>query len=321
MRIAVTGAGGFLGLNLVRRLAADGHDVLAIDRAFSQRSAAVIPADVRSIEADILDGGTIESAFRAFRPDALFHGATLTASVARERSSFADVVNVNVVGAARVLGAAHAAGAGRIVVASSSAVYGESVFNVAPTEVDVPSPVTLYGITKLAAEQAALRFGVIHGSDVRVARIAAVFGAYEHRSGARDAMSPLFQLAAKALAGEAADLPEGGARDWIAASRVASVIAALLTASRLEHQIYNVAASRTWEPPLLARALANAFPGWVWSTDDHPNVDYADDLSRRRFALDTRWLRAEFGDEVVGDPDADVAAYVEWLRDNPDWFR
>lgn len=321
MRIALTGAGGFVGLNLVHRLAADGHEVLAIDRAFSPRAAAVVPAAVRRLETDVLDADAMGAALADFRPEALFHGATLTANLAREKQAFSTIVEVNVVGAARVLEAAHAAGVGRVVVASSSAVYGEAVFRAAPAEDDVAAPTTLYGITKLAAEQAALRFASIHGTDVRVARIAAVFGAYEHRSGARDMMSPLFQIAARALAGDAAILPEGGSRDWIAAPQVAAAIAALLATRDLDHRIYNVAASRTWEPALLARALAGRFEGWAWSYGDRPDVDYADDLSRRRFALDTTRLRNAFGDAIVGDPEADVADYVRWLRDNADWFR
>ncbi|MGB3503407.1 MAG: NAD(P)-dependent oxidoreductase [Mesorhizobium sp.] len=320
MRIAVTGAGGFVGLNIVERLTADGHEVLAIDRAFSQRSAAVISPVAKMAQADVLDADAIKAALTDFRPDALFHGATLTANLTREKSSFADIIDVNVVGTARVLEAAHGCGVRRVVVASSSAVYGQALFMAPPAETDPAVPVTLYGITKLAAEQAALRFADINGLDVRVARIAAVFGAYEHRSGARDVMSPLFQLGEKALAGEAAHLPKGGAREWIAAPRVASIVASLLTAPQPAHRIYNVAASRTWAPPLLARALEAGFPGWRWSHEGVPNVDYADDLTRTRSALDTSRLRREFGDAVVGDPDADAADYVRWLRGHGDWF-
>lgn len=42
MRVVVTGAGGFLGLNLVRGLVARGHQVLALDRAFTDRAVAVL---------------------------------------------------------------------------------------------------------------------------------------------------------------------------------------------------------------------------------------------------------------------------------------
>lgn len=320
MRIALTGAGGFVGINLTRRLAADGHEVLAVDRAFSQRSMAALPTGVTTREVDVLDAGTLQEALAAFQPQALFHGATLTADAARETAAFSSILDVNVVGTGRVLEAARAAGAARVVVASSSAVYGEAVFEDAPREDDRPSPTTLYGITKLAAEQAALRFASIHGVDVRVARIAAVFGPYEHRSGARDAMSPLFQLAASALAGEPAVLPQGGARDWIAAPRVADVLASLLTARSLDHAVYNVAAARTWTPDLLAQRLDDAKPGWSWSHGDRPTIDYRDDLTRRRFALDTTRLRSSFGEAAAGDVGVDAEDYVRWVRANPDWF-
>lgn len=323
MRIAVTGAGGFLGLNLVRGLAARGHEVLAIDRSFGDRAAVVLDGAEGAVlrSADVRDRAAIEAALGDFGARALFHGATLTADLGREKTAFSDVLDVNVTGTARVLEAAREAGVARMIVASSSAVYGDAVFDQPPREIDQPRPVTLYGITKLAAEQAARRFASIHGLDVRVMRISAVYGPFEHRSGARDVMSPLFQIAEKAVAGQAVRLPSGGGRDWIAAGRVADAVAALLAATSPAHEVYNVAAQTTWEPAMFAAALSRLV-GLVHETDDATaNIDYRDDLSRRRFALDTSRLGAEFGDAVLGSVEDDAEAHAGWVAQNPHWFR
>lgn len=323
MRVAVTGAGGFLGLNLVRELASRGHEVLALDRVFGTRAAKTIAeaGRAKAAVADILDRQAVEAALTPFRPDALFHGATLTADLNREKAVFSDILEVNVLGTGRVLEAARHAGVGRMIVASSSAVYGEAVFRASPKETDETRPTTLYGITKLAAEQAALRFARIHDLDVRVARIAAAFGPYEHRSGARDVMSPLFQIAEKALAGEEVRLPSGGARDWIGATRVAEVVAELFDRPAPAHAIYNVAAVSTWEPALFCAALAREVSGLRHGFGgERANIDYRDDLARRRSALDTERIRAELGDAILGSPETDSAAYAAWVAQHPDWF-
>ncbi len=326
MRIAVTGAGGFLGLNLVKRLFEDGHEVLAIDRGFNVRAMSMLGRmdRVRVTTADVLNPGAIHDAFVGFKPRALFHGATLTADLAREMNAFSDILDVNIVGTGRVLEAALSAGVTRAVLASSSAVYGEAVFDGrSPREDDFATPTTLYGITKVAAERAALRFSSINELDIRIARITAVFGPFEHRSGARDAMSPLFQIAARALSGEVACLPAGGARDWIGATRVADVVAALILKPDLGHQIYNVAARHTWQPASVAARLADALDnGWRWEIGGaHPNIDYRDALERRRFALDTTRIRAELGEAILGSTDTDIADYARWAIENPAWFQ
>lgn len=322
MRIAVTGAAGFLGLNLVERLAATGHEVLALDRGFSAHVAPVLDRlGVGKAVVDVLDADGLETALRGFGPEGLFHGATLTADLTRERGAFSDILAVNVVGTGNVLQAARHAGASRVVVASSSAVYGEAVFAAPARERDPARPVTLYGITKLAAEQAALRFASIHGCDVRIVRIAAVFGPYEHRSGARDVMSPQHQIAQHALAGREAVLPEGGARDWIGATHVADIVASLIRLPDVPYPVFNVAAADCWLPCLFAQKVAAAFDGFSWRADtSDANVDYRDDLQRTRHALDTTRIRSLLGDDVLGSPASDAEMYARWSRANDEWF-
>jgi NAD dependent epimerase/dehydratase family len=72
MRIAVTGAGGFLGGRLARRLAADGHVVLALDRQMPE-----VPAGGQARGCDITDAASVHDAFAAFAPDAVVHLAAL----------------------------------------------------------------------------------------------------------------------------------------------------------------------------------------------------------------------------------------------------
>ena len=62
-------------------------------------------------------------------------------------------------------------------------------------------PVALYGISKVAAEQAALRIAQLRDIDVRVIRLGPVFGPWELPSRVRDALSPHHQILAMARDG------------------------------------------------------------------------------------------------------------------------
>ncbi|MGA0596623.1 NAD-dependent epimerase/dehydratase family protein [Enterovirga sp. CN4-39] len=326
MKVAVTGAAGFVGLNILDALLGRGHEVLALDLGPLRADAvAELPRqDALTVERlNVLDGEQLEARLRDFGCEALFHGASVTASVETEQSDFGRVLEVNVVGTARVLEACRRAGIRRIVAASSSAVYGGLPFGREPVVEDAPlHPLTVYGISKLAAEQSALRFGELHDLEVVVPRIAAVFGRWEWETRQRDVMSPLFQIARDAVRGREVVLPRGGARDWIDVRRVAHAVALLIEAPRLAHPVYNLAAIRTWSPELLCSELEKKMPGFRWrfGEDRDASIDYRDDVTRERQAVTARRVTDEFGLEVLGTPEADAASFAEWAASHPSWF-
>ena len=116
-KAVVTGAGGFIGSAICRRLAADGIEVrgLDIDPATADR---VSSAGASFVEADVADRQTLAAAFDET------HLVVHTAAHVREWGSMDDFVRVNVAGTANVLDAAAGAGADRVVHLSSVVVYG-----------------------------------------------------------------------------------------------------------------------------------------------------------------------------------------------------
>lgn len=144
--VLVTGATGFIGSHLVRRLARQDLEVVALTHHLTQ-----IPG-VRSIVTDVRDPSGVRAAFDSVRPDVVYHLAGQTSVVASMRDPIDDIT-VNLLGTVHLATAAIASGVRRIVLTSSGgALYGditdEKFSEITPTE-----PRSIYGISKLAAEQ------------------------------------------------------------------------------------------------------------------------------------------------------------------------
>ncbi|HYU37963.1 MAG TPA: NAD-dependent epimerase/dehydratase family protein [Gemmatimonadales bacterium] len=169
----MTGGAGFIGSHLVDRLLADGHSVSVIDD-LSTGSSNNVPPHAQLHRVDIGDWNSLRDVVTAFRPDVVFHAAAQT-DVGRSIREPDYDARVNVLGGLNVLRATHAAGARRVVYASSAAVYGP------PERLPVPEthptrPISDYGSSKLALEHylnayqarglieyAALRFANVYG--------------------------------------------------------------------------------------------------------------------------------------------------------------
>jgi len=158
-RYLVTGCAGFVGSTLVEALLADGCEVFGVD-SFNDyyprdlKEAAIAPAQshpkfiltacdlAESLPEEALDG-----------VDGIFHLAGRPGVRASWGASFRAYVHDNVLGTHRVVEQAASRG-NRLVLASSSSVYGDALAHPTPEET-VPAPVSPYGVTKLAAEQLA----------------------------------------------------------------------------------------------------------------------------------------------------------------------
>jgi nucleoside-diphosphate-sugar epimerase len=120
MRIAVTGATGFVGRALIRAGTEAGHEMIALSRSATAEG---IDVPIRVV-GDITDAAALERAFN--RADAVVHLAARVHVMHHEGDEALERFRaVNVMGTRAVLGAARAAGARRIVVFSTAKVLGE----------------------------------------------------------------------------------------------------------------------------------------------------------------------------------------------------
>ncbi len=146
-RYVVTGAAGFIGSHLTEALLARGDEVRAVDAFTDYYDPALKEENARAFDVERLDLAAEELALD--RVDGVFHLAAQP-GVRPSFDNFDVYLRRNVLATQRVLEASARAGA-RVVLASSSSVYGDAEEYPTPEDA-APRPLSPYGITKLAAE-------------------------------------------------------------------------------------------------------------------------------------------------------------------------
>ena len=208
MRILMTGAAGFIGSQLARRLIERGDEVLGYDdlndyydpQLKRDRLAHVVPADgFRFVEARLEDRDALDRAFAEFRP----HRVVNLAAQAGVRYSLQNpraYVDSNLVGFINVLEACRHGGVEHLVYASSSSVYGANRELPFAVEHSVDHPVSLYAATKKANELMAHTYSHLYALPTTGLRFFTVYGPW-----GRPDMSP-FLFARRIIAGEPIDV-------------------------------------------------------------------------------------------------------------------
>ena len=172
MQAFVTGASGFIGTHLVRRLAAGGWTVRALDLA-----APLSPAPgIDIVRGDIRDPGPWKKALAG--TDVLFH---LAAALGASGLSGQGFLQINARGTEAVLGAAREAGVGKTVHVSSVGVVGAVKPGAIADEDAPPNPRNAYDRSKLEGERIALDLAR-GGAEVVVVRPGWVYGPGDRRT-------------------------------------------------------------------------------------------------------------------------------------------
>ena len=164
MRVLVTGGSGYLGETVVKKLLERGDDVRVFDLVDNEDR----PSSVEFVRGDIRDADAVQRALEGVR---VVHHDVAQVPLAKDRQQF---WSVNVDGTKILCEAALRAGVEKVVLVSSSAIYGVPPRN--PVDLDVaPAPREAYGEAKLAGERAAAELQA-RGLDVSVVRPRTVLG-------------------------------------------------------------------------------------------------------------------------------------------------
>ncbi len=177
MRVAITGAAGFLGSHLVDRFLADGHDVIGLDNFITGRpdNLAHLSTEPRFefIEQDVSEPWRV-----AGRLDGVLHFAS-PASPPDYQAHPIETLKVGSAGTINALDVAEQHGA-RFFLASTSEVYGDPLVHPQVESywgnVSSTGPRSMYDEAKRFAEAATMAYRRSRGVDTRIVRIFNTYG-------------------------------------------------------------------------------------------------------------------------------------------------
>lgn len=306
--ILITGGMGFIGMHVARELAATDDVVLGYNRTVRTPAemTELIGREVPGVRLDTGSPYSVARAIAEYRPDSIVHLAVPALGAFPP----AEETLANITGLVNVLEAAQNGGVPRVSLASSLAVYGGldggpyAETRALPVESASPT-----GAMKKAEETLALHYADRTGLDVRLLRIAVIYG-------------PLYSTLAN-LAGRLTHLavrgtlPDRVAGPWTAAQLpsldlcyvrdCASAIRTVHTAERPAHRIYNIGAGRTVTPADLLDAAAKAVPGAALPEE------VRDAPTAAGTHMDIGRIGEEFGWAPKYSVDDGVRDYAEWL--------
>lgn len=303
MRTLVTGGAGFIGSHAVEAVLASGHEVLVVDNLSSGKRDN-LPASVAFAQVDVTSP-EVERVIADFAPEALLHFA---AQIDVRRAVLDPVfdAHVNILGTARVLGAAARAQTRVVVLASTGgAIYGEQEAYPAD-ESHATRPESPYGLSKLCAELYCGYYARVTAIRAVALRFANVYGPRQDPHGEAGVVAI---FAGKMLRGEVPTVyGDGGqTRDYVYVRDVAHAVK-LAAEHESARGAFNIGTSIETDVNTLARLMAEA-------TGYRGSIAHADARAgeQRRSVID-----ATRATKVLGwQPQHDLASGI---RDTVAWF-
>ena len=209
MKILVTGAAGFIGAHLVRRLLERGDQVVGVDNLNAYYDPALKQARLdwiglipgaherfTFVKADIADRAAMDKVFLKGRYDAIVNLAAQAGVRYSLQNPYA-YIDANVTGFLNILEGVRHHGTGHLVYASTSSVYGTNKELPFAETQRTDTPVSLYAATKKANEVMAHSYAHLFGFPATGLRFFTVYGPW-----GRPDMA-LFKFTKGILAGEA----------------------------------------------------------------------------------------------------------------------
>src|SRR5262252_6087752 len=237
----VTGGAGFIGSGIVRALLARGDRVRVLDNFFSgkRENLAEVAADIELIEGDVRDEQALARALGGV--ELVFHQAAIP-SVPRSLVDPIASHDANATATLKLLRAAKAAGARRVMYAASSSAYGDTP-TLPKIETMRPAPLSPYAVSKLAGEHYCQVFAGAYALETVCLRYFNVFGPRQDPKSEYAAVIPRFITAAQT--GKAVTIYGDGtqSRDFcfIENTVEANLGAASAPADKASGRVFNVA--------------------------------------------------------------------------------
>jgi nucleoside-diphosphate-sugar epimerase len=310
-RILVTGASGFVGANLVRRLLRDGHDTHLLLRPSHQswRLEEII-GDVQVHEADLEHVDGVRRVVDAAKPDWVFHLAAYGAYPSQ--TGLPRMVTTNLIGCVALVDACAEMGVECFVHTGSSSEYGFK--DHAAAEDEVLEPNSHYAITKAAATHYCQWAARVRNINAVTVRLYSIYGPFEEPGrfiptlilcGLRGALPPLAS--------------PNIARDFV---YVDDAVDALLRVAAMPSMprgaIYNICTgvqSTLGDVVAVARRVMGISAEPVWST--MPDRSWDTD----RWVGSPARMEREVGWRSRTALEEGLRQTVRWFEAHPEWLR
>lgn len=324
MTTLVTGGNGWLPSHVVRRLARAGETVVSYDLmepdAYLRDFLGDEIARVIFEPGDVTDRERLREAAFRHGVTSIISAAAITPRVDRERREPERIIAVNIGGVVNALAVARELPEfRRFVQISSVAVFGDQP---GAAELDEESPANatdLYGITKLAGERIALRYGDLFGLDVIAVRPSNVYGPMERVTPGYSGATELREMLRIHFAGEPITVRslDASYRDWVYAEDVAAGIErAWAVPEPLLHRVFLLASGEQQSVGEVLEIFQRHLPGLSYEVVPEAEANYQvkgngpNPLpSNRRAIAELGWRpRTSFADGMRD--------YLAWIQAN-----
>jgi len=301
-RAFVTGAGGFVGANVVRRLLRDGNEVHVLLREPNAWRLEEISKDLHIHLGDLRNAEQLTRTIEAVRPEWIFHLAAYGAY--SWQTELSTMIETNISGTMNLLNACLTIGFAAFVNAGSSSEYGFK--DHAPLETEFLEPNSNYAVTKASATLFCRSVAQARHARVRTLRLYSGFGPYE------EPRRLIPSLIVQGLKGALPKLASPHvARDYVYIDDVVEAFLAAATQTTEETaNVYNLGTAKQTslrEVVDVARQVMKIAANPVWSS--MPNRQWDTD---RWVAENTRIQK-----ELQWQP---RVSFEEGLRKTIDWF-
>jgi UDP-glucose 4-epimerase len=320
MSILVTGGAGFIGGHLAESFARDGHDVVVLDNfdpyydtrikehnvEVAREAAEASDGSYELVDGDVRDADLV--ADLVADADYVYHQAAQAGVRADISPRKYDTVNVD--GTLNVLDAARDHGLERLVFASSSSVYGKPRY--LPYDEDhLTTPVSPYGASKLASERYAMVYAERYGVPAVALRYFTVYG---------PRMRPNMAISnfVSRCTNDESPVIYGDGQQTRDMTYVADVLAAnrtLLDTDAADGEVLNIGSTDNIAIETLAEVIRDQIA---------PDLDLAYtegyDVDADHTHASVEKAAELIGYEATHDIREGVGEFIEWYRDNRDWY-
>jgi len=315
MNFLVTGGAGFIGSHVCEQLLRDGHSVWTFDDLNSFYASDLKRRNLRDIQSlakpfefiqgDLIDRAALNELFASVKFDQIIHLAA-RAGVRPSLEEPALYQRVNVEGTVNILEAARLNRIKKIIIASSSSVYG--INSKIPFAEDDPifSAISPYAASKLACEALGHVYHHVYGLDIVMLRFFTVYGPRQRPDLAIRKFATLIQ------AGKPIPVFGDGstARDY---TYITDILAGIMacTQKQFGYEIFNLGESETVKLGRLIELLENAL-GKKAILDRKPAQPGDVPLT----CADISKAREKLGYNPTVKIDRGIPLFVNWLKQN-----